>query len=216
ERMNQECSNKLLKLLEEPPQQTVFLLVSEQPELLLETIRSRTQQIDVRRIDEEDIFNALIERRGIEEDDARRIARLSGGSWMKAIQTLSANNENQQFLDMFIQLMRLSYTRKMKELKLWSDTVAGYGRERQKRMLTYFLQLIRENFMYNFHQPELNYMTAEEENFVSKFARFINEANVIEITELYTRAIRDISQNANGRIVFYDLALQMIILLSRK
>ena len=216
ERMNQECSNKLLKLLEEPPQQTVFLLVSEQPELLLETIRSRTQQIDVRRIDEEDIFNALIERRGIEEDDARRIARLSGGSWMKAIQTLSANNENQQFLDMFIQLMRLSYTRKMKELKLWSDTVAGYGRERQKRMLTYFLQLIRENFIYNFHQPELNYMTAEEENFVSKFARFINEANVIEITELYTRAIRDISQNANGRIVFYDLALQMIILLSRK
>jgi DNA polymerase-3 subunit delta' len=216
ERMNQECSNKLLKLLEEPPQQTVFLLVSEQPELLLETIRSRTQQIDVRRIDEEDIFNALIERRGIGEDDARRIARLSGGSWMKAIQTLSANNENQQFLDMFIQLMRLSYTRKMKELKLWSDTVAGYGRERQKRMLTYFLQLIRENFMYNFHQPELNYMTAEEENFVSKFARFINEANVIEITELYTRAIRDISQNANGRIVFYDLALQMIILLSRK
>ncbi|MBQ2197044.1 MAG: DNA polymerase III subunit delta, partial [Prevotella sp.] len=101
ERMNQECSNKLLKLLEEPPQQTVFLLVSEQPELLLETIRSRTQQIDVRRIDEEDIFNALIERRGIEEEDARRIARLSGGSWMKAIQTLSANNENQQFLDMF-------------------------------------------------------------------------------------------------------------------
>lgn len=216
ERMNQECSNKLLKLLEEPPQQTVFLLVSEQPELLLETIRSRTQQIDVRRIDEEDIFNALIERRGIEEDDARRIARLSGGSWMKALQTLNANNENQLFLDMFIQLMRLSYTRKMKELKLWSDTVAGYGRERQKRMLTYFLQLIRENFMYNFHRPELNYMTTEEENFVSKFARFINEANIIEITELYTRAIRDISQNANGRIVFYDLALQMIILLSRK
>ena len=168
------------------------------------------------RMNQECFFNALIERRGIEEDDARRIARLSGGSWMKAIQTLSANNENQQFLDMFIQLMRLSYTRKMKELKLWSDTVAGYGRERQKRMLTYFLQLIRENFMYNFHQPELNYMTAEEENFVSKFARFINEANVIEITELYTRAIRDISQNANGRIVFYDLALQMIILLSRK
>lgn len=216
ERMNQECSNKLLKLLEEPPQQTVFLLVSEQPELLLETIRSRTQQIDVRRIDEEDIFNALIERRGIEEDDARRIARLSGGSWMKALQTLNANNENQLFLDMFIQLMRLSYTRKMKELKLWSDTVAGYGRERQKRMLTYFLQLIRENFMYNFHRPELNYMTTEEENFVSKFARFINEANIIEITELYTRAIRNISQNANGRIVFYDLALQMIILLSRK
>ena len=117
---------------------------------------------------------------------------------------------------MFISLMRLAYTRNVKELKKWSETVAGYGRERQKRMLTYFMQMVRENFMYNFHQSELNYMTQEEENFARNFARFINEANVIEINDLLALARRDIGQNANAKIVFFDLALQMIVLLIKK
>ncbi|MBO4316220.1 MAG: ATP-binding protein [Prevotella sp.] len=216
ERMNQECANKLLKLLEEPPALTLFIMVCEEPEHLIETIRSRTQRIDIKRIDEKDIQQALIQRRGIEEETAHRIARLSNGSWLRAMDTLDADNENSQFLNMFIVLMRMAYTRNVKELKKWSETVAGYGRERQKRMLTYFMQMIRENFMYNFHQAELNYMTQEEENFTRNFARFINEANVIEINDLLALARRDIGQNANGKIVFFDLALKMVVLLIKK
>ena len=216
ERMNQECANKLLKLLEEPPALTLFIMVCEEPEHLIETIRSRTQRIDIKRIDEKDIQQALIQRRGIEEETAHRIARLSNGSWLRAMDTLDADNENSQFLNMFIVLMRMAYTRNVKELKKWSETVAGYGRERQKRMLTYFMQMIRENFMYNFHQAELNYMTQEEENFTRNFARFINEANVIEINDLWALARRDIGQNANGKIVFFDLALKMVVLLIKK
>ena len=113
-------------------------------------------------------------------------------------------------------MMRLAYKRDIKELKKWSEEVSGYGRERQKRMLTYFLRLTRENFMYNFHNPELVYMTQEEEDFAKNFSRFINEANVIELSELYSRAIRDIGQNANPKIVFFNLVLKVIVLLIQK
>ena len=216
ERMNVECANKLLKLLEEPPRQTVFIMVCEEPDALLDTIKSRTQRIDIKRIDDAALEQALIERRAIDADTAHRIARIAGGNWLRALENLEAGNENRLFLDMFIMLMRLAYQRNIKELKQWSEAVAGYGREKQRRLLRYMMRMVRENFMYNFGQPELCYLTQEEENFSCKFARFINEANVVDINELLQKAHRDIGQNANAKIVFFDLALQMIVLLIRK
>ena len=216
ERMNIECANKILKLLEEPPQQTVFLLVCEEPEKLLETIRSRVQRLDIKRIADEDIREALISRRGLTEENAQRVARMANGSWLKALEMLSVDSENELFLDMFQTLMRLAYQRKVKELKGWSERMAALGREKQKRFLEYFLRLIRENFVYNFQNPDLCYMAEREEDFAKTFARFINEANIIPISELANKAIRDIGQNANAKIVFFDFALQMIVLLIAK
>ena len=216
ERMNTECANKILKLLEEPPSQTVFIMVSEEPDRLLETIRSRVQRIDVKRIADDDVRKALVEKRGLTEDMAQRITRMANGNWLKALQMLSADSENELFLDMFQSLMRLAYQRKVKDLKAWSEHMAAMGRERQKRFLEYFLRLVRENFMYNFRQPDLCYMTQREEDFARNFARFINEANVLPITDLANVAIRDIGQNANAKIVFFDFALQMIVLLIQK
>ena len=216
ERMNAECANKILKLLEEPPHETVFIMVCEEPERLIDTIKSRAQRIDIKRIDMQAMADALVERRGLDADTAMRVARAANGSWLAALEGLDADNEKRQFLEMFISLMRLAYMRKIKDLKKWSDTVAGYGRERQKRMLTYFLRLVRENFMYNFHIPRLNYMTRDEENFSRNFAPYINEANVLEITALMNRAIRDIGQNANAKIVFFDMATNIIVSLIRK
>ena len=199
ERMNIECANKILKLLEEPPSQTVFIMVCEEPEKLLETIRSRVQRIDVKRIDTDSICQALKEKRGLSDDMAQRISRMANGSWRQAMELLTADSENELFLDLFQALMRLAYQRKIKELKQWSEQLASMGRERQKRFLTYFLRLIRENFMYNFQQGDLCYMSQRE-----------------PITELVDRAIRDIGQNANAKIVFFDMALQMIVLLIQK
>ncbi len=216
ERMNIECANKLLKLIEEPPSQTVFILVCQQPEKLLETIRSRVQRIDVKKIDDGAMQRALMDRRGLDEETARRVARLAHGSWTTAVETLHADGENELFLDMFQTLMRLAYARNVKDLKRWSETMSGMGREKQKRFLEYFLRLVRENFMYNFCNADLCYMTQREEDFARNFARFINEANVIAINDLVNRAIRDIGQNANGKIVFFDLAMQMIVLLIQK
>ncbi len=216
ERMNIACANKLLKLIEEPPSQTVFVMVCEEPELLLDTIRSRVQRIDVKKADQEAICQALIERRGIDEESARRISRLCNGSWQKALEELQVGSENEQFLDLFIMLMRLAYQRRVKDLRKWSETMAGFGREKQKRFLSYFLRLIRENFMSNFGNKDLCYMTQKEEDFARNFARFVNEANVLQIYDLANRAVRDIGQNANAKIVFFDFALQMIVLLIQK
>lgn len=216
ERMNLTSANKLLKLLEEPPHQTIFIMASEEPEKLLDTIKSRTQRIDMKRLTNKDICDALVQQRGIDEASAQRIARLANGNWMNALDALNTSNENRQFFDMFTMLMRLAYTRNIKELKKWSEAVAAYGREKQRRMLVYFIGQVRENFMYNFRNPELTYMTVEEENFSKKFSPFINELNVIEISELMERANRDIGQNANAKIVMFDMALKMIVLLLRK
>ena len=122
-------------------------------------------------------------------------------------------SENELFLDLYMLLMRLAYQRKIKELRKWSDQMGGMGRERQKRWLEFFLRMTRENFMYNFQNEELTYMTQNEEDFARNFARFINEKNVLSINDLGNRCLRDIGQNANGKIVFFDLALQMIVLL---
>ena len=216
ERMNLTSANKLLKLLEEPPHQTIFIMASEEPEKLLDTIKSRTQRIDMKRLTNKDICDALVQQRGIDEAAAQRIARLANGNWMNALDALNTSNENRQFFEMFTMLMRLAYTRNIKELKKWSEAVAAYGREKQRRMLVYFIGQVRENFMYNFRNPELTYMTVEEENFSKKFSPFINELNVIEISELMERANRDIGQNANAKIVMFDMALKMIVLLLRK
>ncbi|MDO4819962.1 MAG: AAA family ATPase [Prevotella sp.] len=214
ERMNGECANKLLKLLEEPPMGTIFLLVCEEPEHLLETILSRTQRIDIKKLKTEDISQALTARCGLAEDDAHNIARIATGSWLKAMQMLDTENENSQFLDLFMLLMRMAYIKHTRELKKWSDEVAGFGREKQIRLLAYMQRMIRENFMFNFHQPELNYMTSQEADFATRFARFINERNIVKINSLLDICQRDIAQNANSKIVFYDMALQMIILLT--
>ena len=216
ERMNIACANKLLKLIEEPPSQTVFILVCEEPDKLLETIRSRVQRIDVKKIPAETIRQELVARRGIDEASATRISRLANGSWMKALEELQVGTENEQFLDLFILLMRLAYQRNVRELRKWSDTMAGFGREKQKRFLEFFLRMTRENFMFNFQEEELRYLTQKEEAFSKNFARFINEANVIPIYELANKCIRDIGQNANAKIVFFDFTLQMIVLLIQK
>ena len=216
ERMNLTSANKLLKLLEEPPHQTIFIMASEEPEKLLDTIKSRTQRIDMKRLTNKDICDALVQQRGIDDASAQRIARLANGNWMNALDALNTSNENRQFFDMFTMLMRLAYTRNIKELKKWSEAVAAYGREKQRRMVVYFIGQVRENFMYNFRNPELTYMTVEEENFSKKFSPFINELNVIEISELMERANRDIGQNANAKVVMFDMALKMIVLLLRK
>ncbi len=213
ERMNLECANKMLKLIEEPPTQTLFILVCREPEKLLETIRSRVQRFDVKPIAYADMVGALETRQSLDPEDAERVARLAGGNWLAAIEELKYDNENHLFFDYFVNLMRKVYMRDVKDLKRWAESVAALGREEQKRLLTYFLRMIREAFMYNFHQKELTYMTEEEEKFCQKFAKFINEGNVLGFQELFQTAIRDIGQNANAKIVFFDITMKAAVLI---
>ena len=216
ERMNVSFANKILKLLEEPPARTVFLLVSEEPQKLLETIRSRVQRIDVKRISDEAVKAALVTKRGLDDALSERVTHIACGNWLKAMAFLDTGNENREFHEMFVMLMRFAYQRNTMGMKKWADAVASYGREKQKRLLMYMASQVRENFMYNFGDPQLVYMTEEEERFSKNFARFVNEANVIEMLNLIDKTTRAIGQNANAKMEFFDFALKTIVLIIRK
>lgn len=215
ERMNIEMSNKLLKLIEEPPSKTHFLLVSENPEMVLGTIQSRVQNIHVPALNEEEIAQALIVREETDEETAHTIAHVAQGSYLTALKMLESESEEKLFFEYFKQLMRLSYMRKIKDMRQWSYTMADLGREKQKRLLAYFQRLMRENFVFNFQQPELCYETPEEADFSKNFARFVNEKNILGIMEELTTAQRDIEQNVNAKMVFFDFALKMIVFLKQ-
>lgn len=216
EKMHPACSNSLLKLLEEPPQKTVFILVSNNPEMILETIISRTQRIEFKRLSENEITARLQQPPySLDSASAQNISHICSGSWHKALQTIQINEESQEYLEYFMQIMRLAYARNVREIKALAETLASYGREWQKRFLTYCQRMIRENFICNFHNPSLNYLTVQEQNFSTRFAPFVNERNIIGLMEELSLAQRHIEQNVNSRMVFFDLSLKLIILIKQ-
>ena len=211
EKMREDGSNKLLKIIEEPPHKTLFLLVSEEPDKIISTILSRTQRIDVPRIAQADIEKALMSRYGLAFEDAKAVAQQSAGSWEKAEEQLSVSEEKALYLDLFMQLMRVAYARNIREMKAWSEQVAAMGRERQKRLLDYCQRMIRENFIMNFREDEMVYMSQAERNFSVRFSPFVNERNIFGIMEELSDAQRHIEQNGNAKIVFFDMSLRMIV-----
>ena len=211
EKMKEAGSNKLLKIIEEPPQDTLFILVSEEPGHILPTILSRTQRIDVPRILQEDMKRALVSRYGLTADDAAQIAQQCGGDVEKAEELLSLNEEKALYLELFAQLMRAAYARNIRDMKQWSERVAAMGRERQKRMLEYCQRMIRENFIMNFKRDEMLCLSADERNFSVRFSPFVNERNIFGIMEELSEAARHIEQNVNAKMVFFDTSLRMIV-----
>ena len=227
EKMNTTSANKLLKLLEEPPAQTVFLLVSEHPEQLLSTIQSRVQTIRVPRLDDETISRAL-EQKGVPATAATDIARIANGSYLAALKKADESEENQQELRDFIALFRDAYTvgvlkdpqkkyESLKRLRQWSMEMAdaSVGREKQKHFLQYAQQQVRENYIRNLSQPELNYQLTAERDFSVKFAPFIHNGNVEGIMTQLELAEKQIEQNGNAKVIFFDLCLQMIVLIKK-
>ncbi len=215
ERMKTEMANKLLKIIEEPPTRTHFLLVSEEPDMVLGTIQSRVQRIQVPALSENDIAEALMSRFALPEKEARDAAHVAQGNYTTALARQQQGNEEEMFFEFFVQLMRLSYGKQVRDLRDWAERVSDLGRERQKRLLGYCQRLLRENFIYNFHRPEMTFQTTAESNFSTRFSPFINERNVIGIMDELSDAQRDIEQNVNARMVFFDFALKMIILLKQ-
>lgn len=213
ERLQEAVANKMLKLIEEPHDDTLFILVSNNAKEILPTIYSRTQRIELKRLTDDEVAAYLQNNYSLEHTDALAVAHLAEGSIVKAVNMLSLNKESQRFLELFMSLMRLAYQRKVKELKDWSTDVSSLGREQELRFIDYCQRLIRENFIYNLNEPKLNYMNREELNFSKNFSRFVNERNVIQIIDELDSASTDIAGNGNAKIILFDLAVRMILLL---
>ena len=222
EKMHPVCANKLLKLLEEPPAQTLFLLVSENPEQLLSTIISRVQEVRVPRLSEATIAAGLQrEYTWLSSEEAQSIAHMANGSYLTALKTMNESADTKIYFEDFVSLMRNAWLVGQKKdysallkLRQWSNEMADskVGREKQKAFLQYAQRQVRENYIYNFHCAEMNYQTKAEDEFSRKFAPFINDNNVERMMNELAKAEQQIHQNGNAKIIFFDLCLQMIVM----
>jgi DNA polymerase-3 subunit delta' len=225
DKMNTRCANKLLKLLEEPPTMTLFLLISEHPEQLLSTIVSRVQEVRVPRMSEQEIALGLQQEYAwLDSEQAHSFAHMANGSYFSAIKILSETEENQTYFDDFVALMRNAWLVGQKKdysallnLREWSLDMADakVGREKQKAFLQYAQRQVRENYIYNFACPEMNYQLQQEKQFSTKFAPFIHDGNVEKMMNELAKAEAQIAQNGNAKMIFFDLCLQMIVLVKK-
>ena len=208
ETMNEEAANRILKILEEPWDKTLFILVSERPDQLLKTILSRTQEVAVPRLTTEDLLPIALQ----SEPDvtkANNVARLASGDLLELKRLLgqSEDETSKENFEAFCAVMRLSYNDKHLELMNWADEVAGLSRERQRGMLVDFSRLLREAYMLHAGLDKASYLWGEEAAFCKKFAPFIGSQNIEQILAQIESAMRQINQNGNPRIVLTHFAL---------
>lgn len=223
EKMNIDCANKILKILEEPAAQTLLLMVSERPDKLLTTITSRTQLIQFPLLQESEIQQAMqLQFPSHSVERINLVAHTAKGNYTQAIRQLH-QEEGSPLLAQFIELMRKAWLVGYKQdyasllyLWEWVDTfVSANGRESQKEFLQYAQGFIRENFIHNLRHPDLNYMTEEEQGFAKNFSSFVHERNIEGLTHEFELAERHVEQNVNSKIVFFDLMLKVIVLLKK-
>lgn len=213
ERMNQECSNKLLKLLEEPYGNTVFLLVSNNPDQIIGTIQSRAQRINIKAIDDISLKTKLQESYQLTDEVAENVAHLARGSYLKAVEVLEQSEDTELFHQLFVEMMRAAWLKNIKEIKRIAETLAAVGREKQRSFIRYSLSMFREYFVSNLQEESMVYLTPKEAQFGVKFAPFIHERNIIKFMEEFELADRHIEQNVNAKMVFLDLCFKVTLLI---
>ena len=217
EKMNITAANKLLKMIEEPPEKTLFVLVSENTEQIINTIRSRTQLFKILKIDNESMFDSVKQKYNFAEEKIHEIVRLADGNFNKVLQIVKVEEygESQDY-ENFTQLMRLCYGVKIPEIVEWTDEISKGGRERHKNFLNYSLRMIRENFILNLnpeHQKTIVFLANKEMDFARNFSKYIHKKNIIQLTEEFNTALKHIERNGYDKLVYLDLALTTVKLL---
>ncbi len=215
EKMHEACANSLLKLLEEPPVDTVFMLVADNPELIISTITSRCRQFAVPPIISEDMESAMNERFDLSDEKRRYLLRNSMGSWNRMMELMNQSDDERENFELFVRMMRLSWNLNIPDIRTWVDELASLGRERCVLFLQNAQRLIRENFILRLQVPELSYMSADEAKFAAAFSQFIHECNVVQIMEELELAERQIQQNVSAKIVFFHLVILLYKLLHK-
>jgi len=222
DQMNTECANKILKLVEEPPLNTVLILVTEHEERIINTILSRCQKLHIPALPEKEIAKGLMEKRGISQSKAIKVSRKAHGDFQRALHILENGGEDLVFEQWFIKWVRTAFKAKgnkksIQELLQWSESMAKEGRETQKNFLGYCIELFRQALLKNYKADELIYLETHDEKFtLEKFAPFVHQNNIFEITEALQDATYHIQRNGNAKIIFADLSIQLTKLIHRK
>ena len=222
EKMNTACANKLLKLIEEPPNKTIFILIAEDEEQIITTIKSRCQILHFPPLAENVIKEALIHRFNLDKDVASKIAHQANGNFNKASDLVYQDSEDLQFEEWFIFWIRSAFKAKgnkaaIHDLISWSEDIAKTGRETQKQFLNFCLDFFRQAMLHNFNAKSLVFMEPKSANFsLEKFAPFVHENNIMEISNELQDAMYHIERNGNSKIILTDLSIKLTRLLHKK
>jgi DNA polymerase-3 subunit delta' len=222
DKLNTAASNKLLKLIEEPPNNTYFILITESPEDILQTIRSRCQRLDFPPLGEADLVNGLVSKFDMTEQEAIRISQQSDGSFSKAVHLAEHDSDDQQFEQWFITWVRSAFQAKgnkhvVTDLLDWSDELASETRETQKRFLNYCIQFFRQALLKNYKAEKLVFLSPYDANFkFDKFSEFISGANITDIFKVLEDAIFHVERNGSAKMIFSDLSFQLTRFLHKK
>ena len=221
EKMNNECANQLLKLIEEPPDKTVVLLLTENVEIILDTIKSRCQKLHIPSLAEEEIYQELVNAYSLKSNEAKKISHQSNGDFNKALQITKEDNKDVLFEDLFVLWVRTAFkAKKNKEavngLFHWSEKIAEEGRETQKKFLDFCLEIFRQAMLKNYNAESLIYFQSHDGNFsFDKFSAYIHQNNILDIREALEKAIYHIERNGNAKIIFTDVSIQLTRLIHR-
>lgn len=215
EKMHNSAANKLLKMIEEPPEKTLFLLVSEEPDKIIPTILSRCQIIKVPSVAKKELTGWLMRKHGLSEERASDIAHVVNGDIVRATELAEKEDSFSGNLERFRSLMRFAWKRDVLSIVDWADEIASTGREAQKNFLSFSLRLVRENFMLTLKQQpdKLVFLAGEESEFSNKFHPFINENNIGLLTEELNLCHSQVEANGNAKIIFLDMALKIVKLI---
>ncbi len=222
DKMNIAASNKLLKLLEEPTDKTVFILISENEEDIIQTIRSRCQVLHFNGLPESVITENLVSRENLEVKLAHKIAHQAQGDYNKAIHILKEDNDELPFEKWFVDWIRAAFRAKgnataILDLIAWSDQIASLGRETQKKFLNYCIDMFRQALLLNYQADKLVYVEPTVEKFkLENFAPFVNGNNITEIFKELSDASYHIERNGNAKIILTDLSIKLTRLIHKK
>lgn len=213
DRLFHSAAPKILKILEEPPDKSLFILITENPEKIISTILSRTQTIKITRLKDEDIMQELAGKLGCSPEDARRIVPLAEGNLTRAVKIFKNDEDELFYLEKFVTWMRLCYNNDLAKTMEFVGEIGKLGREKQKNFLAYAERIIRNALLINYKNPHLASLNQEEKDFLVKFGIFINQTNILNFTEELEKAQYHIERNANPNILFMDLSMTITMLL---
>jgi DNA polymerase-3 subunit delta' len=222
DKLNTAASNKLLKLVEEPPEKTVFILISEHEEDIIQTIRSRCQILNFNGLSEANIANTLVHREQIDLKLATKIAHQAQGNYNKALHLLRNDNDEFPFDQWFVTWVRAAFKAKgnaaaIQDLIQWSEQIATLGRETQKKFLQFCIEMFRQALLLNYETKELVYLEPNVEKFkLENFAPFVNGNNINDIFKELSDAMYHIERNGNAKIILTDLSIKLTRLIHKK
>ena len=209
EEMNTSCSNKLLKTLEEPPKNTIVILLASSTDRILKTILSRVQKTTIFKIKEEEISLFLKEKKGVSEELSGRLSSFSGGDVINAERLLFEQKERKENEEVFFRLMRVCYTKNVLDMMCWAESLAEKSKTDQKIFLNYSIQMLRKSILKNYLKNTKS-TSLEEEEFIKNFSKFITGKNIFYLTKTFNDGFYNLERNANSRILFTKISFDVM------